>query len=452
MNHRRADKLEQCLAYLETGASLEDCFQQFPDLTPDLRKMLATASQLMSLNGEEVPSQAMIHSHINILKHSNELIATSRSSKSHTSLRTWVDSLSQVFHENRLVSRLVLIVGIAVLLILFSGGLAITSAKSLPGDSLYPVKRAVEDIRIHLIPNGEMRIEYEENYSQQRVTEIDSLLKMKRIVQISFEGILQSRDGISWMISGIPVMVNDKTTIVKGAIEEKAIEIGDVVEVEGFTNNQGLVSANEVQLREYQVSGLVEKISDHSWIIAGIPLLITQDTEIGADIRKGDEVIVRVRSEDDNLSALTVQREIHATETPEDLPSLTPAPTELAPIDEENHQFTGALGQVNSDAWVVGGKTFYLSPEIHLPEEVNIGDIVEIKFHISASGTYLATEIERVESSTSTEEYQTPASTDTQHEGEHQVTPTLTPTPAHEEDGATQTPGSTPTTKPTDDD
>lgn len=450
MNHRQSDELEQCIAYLETGASLEDCFQQFPDLTPDLRKILATASQLMSLTGDKVPSKAMIHSRSNLLRYSNELIADSRSSKSLTSLRTWVDSLGQVFHENRLAGRLVLIVGIAVLLILFSGGLAITSAKSLPGDSLYPVKRAVEDIRIHLIPNGEMRNVYEENYDQQRVTEIDSLLKMKRIEPINFEGILQSRDGISWMISGIPVMVNDKTILVNGAAEEKVIEIGDVVEVEGFTNDQGLVSANEIHLREYQLSGLVEKISDHSWTIAGIPLLITQDTEIEAGIQKGDEVLVRMRSEDDHLSALTIQREIPATETPEDLPSLTPAPTELAPIDEEDHQFTGAVEQVNSDAWVVGGKTFYLSPEIHLPEEVKIGDIVEIKFHITASGSYLATEIERVKGSTSTEEYQTPASTDTEHEGEHQVTPTLTPTPAHEEEGVTQTPGITPTTKPPD--
>ena len=83
----------------------------------------------------------------------------------------------------------------------------ITSAKSLPGDSLYPVKRAVEDITVYLVPSREIRQEYEVNYSQQRVDEVNRLIVLHRIQTISFEGVLEDKSSSNWIVSGIPVTI-----------------------------------------------------------------------------------------------------------------------------------------------------------------------------------------------------------------------------------------------------
>src|SRR4030066_664915 len=150
--------------------------------------------------------------------------------------------------------RMAMALGIAGLFLLFSGGLLITSAKSLPGDSLYPLKRAVEDIKVYLAPSDEIRHEYEDAYSQKRVEEVNLLIGLTREQKISFEGIISSMDESQWGVSGIPVVIHPDTVIVAGVDGRNAIVPGMWVEVEGNTGSQGQVYANEIHLREYQFS------------------------------------------------------------------------------------------------------------------------------------------------------------------------------------------------------
>jgi hypothetical protein len=229
-----------------------------------------------------------------------------------------------------------LVLGITALLILLSGGLVITSAKSLPGDSLYPVKLAVEDITVYLVPNREVRLEYEVNYSQQRVAEINQLIGLHRIQQISFEGLLDEKSSTAWTVSGIPVMIQTDTTFVGGLNGTEPFVNGSVVEVEGITNSQGGVTANEIHLRKYLFNGTVEEIDKNSWQISGIKLAITSRTQIGEGIEVGDEVNVLIRSEDDGLYALSIQ----STATLETIPQ-TPSTVIIDPTehhDNETHE------------------------------------------------------------------------------------------------------------------
>jgi hypothetical protein len=66
------------------------------------------------------------------------------------------------------------------------------------------------------------------------------------------------------------------------------------------------VTANEIHLRQYPFTGIVENIDKNSWQISGIKLLITTQSRIGDGIKVGDEVDVLIRSEDDGLYALSI--------------------------------------------------------------------------------------------------------------------------------------------------
>ncbi len=59
-------------------------------------------------------------------------------------------------------------------------GVAAASSGSLPGDTLYPVKRAVEQGRVLLARNDETRAEVYADLAEKRLTETETLVKNKR--------------------------------------------------------------------------------------------------------------------------------------------------------------------------------------------------------------------------------------------------------------------------------
>jgi hypothetical protein len=307
-----------------------------------------------------------------------------------------------------------LVFGITALFILLSGGLVIASAKSLPGDSLYPVKLAVEDITVYLVPSREIKHEYEVNYSQQRVDEVIRLIGLNRIQTISFEGVLEEKSISGWKVSGIPVIIQTDTTLVGGLKGTDPYMIGSVVEVEGITNSQGGVTATEIHLRQYQFIGTVEKIDKTSWEISGVKLSITPRTQIEDGIQVGDEVSVLIRSEDNELYAISIL----SIELPVTLPSMEPMLqddlTEIVEATEhadmENHEaITTSIVESAHDSYNSGHDELQATPEAPGDSEQESSSTVEPTDNHE-------TEKREGESSTTPEQHGTPATTE-EHEG-----------------------------------
>jgi hypothetical protein len=413
MNQKLIDKFERCMELLEAGVPLEDCGKEYPDLEPELRKILETAKDVMQFSEEKVSIESMNRSRIKLLSKANQLASKGKENTSASGLNWIVKPVRRIvngfYSLSPLAARLVLVVAITGMLILFSSGLVITSAKSLPGDSLYPVKRAVEDISIHLVPNSEVRGEYENNYSQQRVVEVKRLIELKRIQRISFEGILESTDSSNWIVSGIPVDINAATTAVVGPDKTQSFQPGSVVEIEGITNVLGGVTANEIHLREYEFIGTVDKIEAKYWQISGIQYLITSWTQIDVGIREGDDVTVLVRSADNGLQALAILLDVHpivTTIAPQ--PNLsTPMPTDTPSVNtEEEHQISGILENISGNYWVVNGQIIYIVADTDISDGINIGDSVSVDYKVEGNGSYTGIEINIMEKSEQPDEYQ----------------------------------------------
>src|SRR4030043_230397 len=402
MNQRNIDLVEKCIELMNAGLPIEDCVKEYPEVTPEIQEILMTAKNVTNLREERVPIEAMNRNRLKILAQAKQIVTNdeltrSRSGFIFTGVRTW-RTFTKLFSVRSLAGRLILVILVTGLLIIFSRGLVITSAKTLPGDSLYPVKRAVEDISMHLVTRSEVRQEYEDNYDLQRVEEVISLLQLKRIQPISFEGVLEFKSDTNWIVSKIPIKLQTDTTIVGGIDGMTSFELGSVVEVEGVTDLEGYVSASEIHLREYQFTGTVEKITANVCQISGTLITVNSKTQIGEGIQTGDRVTILIRSEDKGTYALAILRDLYSVPTPMISPLLTSTPTSLddhiVEVDEESHM-AGVLEATNDSYWVVSGQIFYDVSDVEISDEINIGDSISVDYQVEANGSFTAIKIER---------------------------------------------------------
>jgi hypothetical protein len=406
MKQKNLDAFEKCIQLMETGAPIEDCINKYPDLIPEMREILETTKAVMNLREEQIPADGMNSNRVKFLSQAKLLVSTDRSNAgawlNRTSMRIR-KVLFSLFSMRPLVSRLMIAILLAGVLIIFSSGLVMTSAKSLPGDSLYSLKRAVEDISVYLVPNREVRQDYEVNFSQQRVDEVKRLIDLGRIHQISFEGILESKGDTNWIVSGIPVTIQSETTIVGGIIDTGSFEPGLVVEVEGITNSHRAVTANEIHLREYQFVGLVQEINANFWRISGVQLGITSKTQIDDGIDIGDQVNVLIRSEDNGLYALAILHEIYPVITP----IIQSSPTEKSivlkdrePEIEEDQKLVGIVEKISDNYWVIGGQIVYIVGIPEITSDINIGDSIEVDYRTELNGSLTAISLEKITNDT----------------------------------------------------
>jgi hypothetical protein len=338
MNDRLFDALEVCLEALETGIPLESCLQLYPDLANYLRPELEAALAARSLAVETIPADVMNRNRTRLLGRAAQL----RVKKDPHFVRPRV---------SRIAFSALLIV---LLVFLTSGSLLIVSAKSLPGDSLYPFKQVVETLHVRLAPSKEQKQAIEQVYQQQHIEEVQQLIVLGRIQKASFEGVVDEISPGQWIVGGIPLTVSSQTTIIG------QIEIGRLIEVEGITQPEGWVEAHEIHLREYEFYGQAEFMDTSQWIISGISLQITSDTQIGPGIQLKDSVLVLVRSEDDGflyaLAILSTEQTpsidiVSPTATVTPLSKDTPNPISTSTLQKEENGSSDAskTEEVSSD-------------------------------------------------------------------------------------------------------
>ena len=81
------------------------------------------------------------------------------------------------------------------------------SAATLPGDTLYPVKRGAEQVRLALTMNTAARQTYQEQLVQTRLEEVQEVVQLQRQVAVEFQGRLDEITDSVWVLDGLPVRV-----------------------------------------------------------------------------------------------------------------------------------------------------------------------------------------------------------------------------------------------------
>lgn len=346
--NRLFDTLEICLQEIEKGRDLESILSQYPDLADELRPILQTAIKARGISAPEPTSDAQRRGRARVMQHAAEL----REARSAPRKPVRVIPVFQ-----RLAFSFALL-----MILLFSGtGILSASASALPGESLYPVKRGWENVRLFLIFDSEARQLLANEFENERLHEVNELLVDGRYETIQFAGVFMVVNGTSY-VSGLPVTLPATINIP---------ENGAAVIVTGYTNVQGFI----------EVTGL-ELLPAGSVVPAGTPIEVETEAESGPD--------------DD-------------TESRPDSGSGSTGEAQPTPVYFE---FQGALQSMTSGTLVVNDMTVYLE-DSGLAENLCIGMTVEIKGYYADDGRFIVTEVDGKGSCNGSEAPQNSGSDDT---------------------------------------
>jgi hypothetical protein len=226
MNSILPDILENCLQRMDQGETLDSVLAHYPRLAGELRPLLEAAVLARSTSRESLPVGVLSRQRSRGLA----LAADLRQGK------------NPALVLGRFWRPVLMVLSVIVLLVIGTNNLLTASAHSLPGDTLYPLKRSVESTQLQLVSDPVKKLELEHTFSQRRVDETKSLISEERAEEVEFTGVVLSQSDGEWLVSGIPVVVNSQTEI------EKGIKVGDVIEVKGSTNSAGDVVAISLRL------------------------------------------------------------------------------------------------------------------------------------------------------------------------------------------------------------
>lgn len=331
MDERLFDALEVCLNALETGVEIESVLKLYPQLADELRPVLEAAIQARALALPAVPETAIQRGRVRVLQHTNQMRKSAPRPRKRWSL----------FAFPRLATSL----AIALVFLLSGTGLVSASNGALPGDSLYPVKRSWEGLRLFFVFSPVEREGLQSQFEQERLDEISELLTEGRNETIAFAGLVTAQNSVDLKVSGITVLLTSSTHL-----PSDLVSIGAPVMVIGHTNAQGFVEADTLELLGPGVS------------LPPLEPSKMEDLEV------------------DETEDHTGEQPVPGAGQPEQLGNLT-------------YEFKGVVESMNGNLWKINGQEVNVEfAENSSP--VSVGVLVEFKGYYSIDGRLIVTKIE----------------------------------------------------------
>lgn len=243
MNADFAAILDDCLARLRRGESLEECLAAYPVLAEELRPLLTTALEIRQLPAAQARPAAVEEGQRRMLA----ALATARSLHSAQTqgvsggrLARYTGRVQQLVHTlvigketNRMKIALRVSVMLCVVLALAGTATVGASANSLPGDPLYDVKRTWEEVQLNLTSDAQARQDFEAQLMEKRKAEVDSLVRLKRQATFEVQGVLETMEGERWTVSGLTFVVTDETIVVGEPAIGMRVRVKGRVELDG---------------------------------------------------------------------------------------------------------------------------------------------------------------------------------------------------------------------------
>src|SRR5512135_2112530 len=176
-------KLIECLEALNQGESLERILARYPYESAQLRPMLETAAGLSALRRE--PSEAA------------KMQARQKFLAQADLLRRTVPRKKAGFLPRFAIGFVAALLVVAVL----GTGAVAASGSALPGDPLYSLKRAVENVQLNSASSPTQQQELRQEFEQRRRDEANELLDARRESEVKFNGTIEVIQPNAWIVS-----------------------------------------------------------------------------------------------------------------------------------------------------------------------------------------------------------------------------------------------------------
>ncbi|MFO7945144.1 MAG: DUF5666 domain-containing protein [Anaerolineales bacterium] len=374
-----ADILDACLERLQAGESIVSCLEPYPKAADRLEPLLRAAKYSRSIPKPEVTQEAREQGLERVMAAAEKLpghkkpmlirteVATRRFLGRVAALFNGLFTIEKEKAEMKLTYRLAIVVS---LLVLIGGFFTVNaSAGSLPGETLYGVKRGWEQARLALAFDEESQQSLENKFKEERLEEVTAVLDEKLTTNVEFEANIESMDSELWNVGGFDVLVNQDTEL------EGKLTVGARVKVEGMTQEDGSILAAEITLlsdeedydyEEMEAYGILESMTEDSLVVDGMTYLITPEIEFDDEVEVGDYVAVEYyENQDGDLILLEI---------------------ELEDYDYEEMEAYGTLESMTDDSLVVDGMTYLITPETEFDDEVEVGDYVAVEYYENQDG------------------------------------------------------------------
>jgi hypothetical protein len=288
-----SDILDRCLARMQDGADLDAVLSEHPDLADDLRPILEAVLAVWANRGSDtVPVAAMNRSRAKLLSVTRQLNSAARAAP------WWKRPLFRL--QRSLVP---LAAALLIFLVLFTG---LASAQSLPGQPLYSIKRAAEQISLAMPGSPSTRLAREESYDLRRKEEVEALLTQNREEEVYFTGFLTYDTGNDiWKIDDIHLQVPDSMLPRLRQLENHYVSIhADILA------NSSSVVIEDISQRVYTLTGNITQIQAGRIRVDDVWVMLTETTQINFQPVLGKSVRVSVtRMIGNDLVAVLIESE-----------------------------------------------------------------------------------------------------------------------------------------------
>lgn len=239
------------------------------------------------------------------------------------------------------------------------------SAGSLPGDPLYPIKRAAEEVDLFLTRDPENKAQKEQVIERERQREIDELIDRGLQEEIEFTGEIIGREGQNWRVG--------KRLVLASETDFAQLPVGAVVEITGVTTRDGRIRADSV---------LIVRLPTPSPTPTETATPRPQATRRPApNVQPPAPLRPTVRPRPTRAPRAT------ATPRPSPTASATSAPAVLSHF--------GAFHRLGGGLITVGDQTFRLAPGVDV-SRLREGSLVSVRYRQLAGGDKLAIAFELV--------------------------------------------------------
>lgn len=327
--------LEVCLNEIKQGVSVDTILSHYPEHADELRPVLEASVQAKDMAVPAPSPEIAKRNRAKILQRAAEM------REAGTSRWTWSLPLRRAF------------VSLAVLLVfLFSGtGLVRAASTSLPGDGLYPVKRAWENVLLFTTLNTSERNAMQLEFEGERLDEINELLMVGRSTGVDFSGYVTRQNADEWRVSGVKVFISSRTDL-----PDQPIQTGMAVHVTGQIQNGIGVAVERIEILPPESN--LPKIEDEE------------------DGRVGDKAI-------DDESNLTVDEEAEGDTVP------VPLPEE----DPDDETIEGIVKVIQNDYMVIDGVIIDMR-FAEIKGNPRVGAFAWVEGYYDTDGIFIALEIE----------------------------------------------------------
>ncbi len=243
MNPDFETALDESLALLQSGNSVEECLRRFPHHAEELRPLLETAAALSTVRLPAPQASAIRRSRERMLQESERqfggqavsIALFSRYVGRFVNLLTGKETL-----DMKTPTRFAFTLLLLAVFVVSGMGVNMASANALPGDALYPAKRFFEKARLTFTVDPTKRVQVERQLQERRREEVRTVLEMQRQVEVEFSGKLTAFDENAWTVGGFTLHLNPNTEI------QGAPESGVMVSVRAKTGPGGVLQAESL--------------------------------------------------------------------------------------------------------------------------------------------------------------------------------------------------------------